>query len=1345
MAISHFRRFTALTLSCCLFLTAAQMPSFAAEKTEGSGTAEQNTLFQPVEDSVRKTAGLSSDERVRIIVELEDKPLISYAVQSQSSVADFFESDRAQELQRAASENRQLFRKELTRSNMDVGIDKEYSVVMNGFSLDAEYGDLESIRNMDGVKNAFVSGFHEYVEPPENQAKTTESVPSIGGDIAKADGYTGKNTVVAILDTGLDVGHEAFGDVNNPKYTKEDIAELQRNNRLTMGSLSTDVLYRSQKIPFAYDYADMDTNVSDPESHGTHVAGIVGANRGTEVTGVAPDAQLFIMKVFGDNTGGAYDSDILAALDDSVKLGADVINMSLGSPAGFSEDSDRAMQAVYERVQEAGIGLYCAAGNEYSSTYQNIAGNDLPKADEPDNGIVGSPSTYDAALSVASMNNVLSTSAYFTAGSHKIRYNDPAESADKQLISLEGTFEYADCGVGASSDFSGKNLSGRIALIERGGEENGEPLSFTQKEANAKKNGAIAMIVYDNTSGELVSMQTGGLIPSVFISRENGQILLNEAEKKITISGDFIDQFSDASSGKMSDFSSWGTTLDLKLKPEITAPGGDIYSTLPGDLYGNMSGTSMASPHLAGAAAVMNQYILEEHDGLSMTAEERSELANALLMSTAVPLKDSGDHLYSPRKQGAGLVRLDRATQSGAYLLGGDGGRPKAELGESESGSYAFDMQAVSLDSGKDLSYDVSVIVLTEDTVTEGGEVYISQSSRTLKDDEVTVNVPDRVTVPAGGRTEIPVKIELTEKGMQNLRAAFPNGIYVEGFVTLTPSAEGEAELSYPFLGYFGDTADIPVFDSDIYDDESASMYEIQLGQFRNYDGGGYILGHNLYVEGASDYNEEKIAIQGGDRSKNVTAVLSLLRNVEKLTFSVEDSDQDPVYIETMEDVQKTFLNGEAYYTPMAEDGWTPYDDWNQALPDGDYVYKVTAENDGNSQSVSFPIVVDSEKPEVLSSTVEGSLWKVQVRDNHYIQAICATASGSTPITEYIEPEVSSAGETAEVVFDLSDPAFDGLEQAKVAMIDYAGNQYISDYYSLDGKEIVGPESVSLDRTEIVMEEGTSANLSANVLPENASNRRVTWESSDQDIVTVDSSGKIEARRAGEATVTARTSNGLTASCRVTVTERQSASGSVIASVSAPASSVRPGEKLPFDFQLENMERVATVAFTFEKDEDLTYSSLEGKNGFTSLGVKWEQNTGTAGLSYLKDGAGGCLTKKALTDIARIQFETEKSGGSAGIRLTGITVAGYDASGKAVLLKSETGQDSAEVTVTEDPQTAVYDLNGDGSVNLLDITYAQLFYQRNTGSADWTEASGCDLDGNGKIDIEDLIILLMHI
>lgn len=94
---------------------------------------------------------------------------------------------------------------------------------------------------------------------------------------------------------------------------------------------------------------------------------------GGVVEGVAPDAQLFIMKVFGDSSGGAYDDDILAALDDSVKFGVDAINMSLGSTAGFSESAYKSMREVYNRVKNSGIALYCAAGNEYSSTYENAA------------------------------------------------------------------------------------------------------------------------------------------------------------------------------------------------------------------------------------------------------------------------------------------------------------------------------------------------------------------------------------------------------------------------------------------------------------------------------------------------------------------------------------------------------------------------------------------------------------------------------------------------------------------------------------------------------------------------------------------------------------------------------------------------------------------------------------------------------------------------------------------------------------------------------------------------------------------------------------------------------------
>ena len=164
---------------------------------------------------------------------------------------------------------------------MDISIEREYSAVLNGFSAYAYPGDLETIRNTKGVKNAFVAGFHELIAPVDNSVKTTGSVPAIGGDIVGDDlGYTGKSTAVAIIDTGLDTSHEAFGSVVSPKYSMADIQEIRDNSKLTIGKLSISAVYKSEKIPYAYDYADVDTNVSGGNSHGTHVAGIVGANSG---------------------------------------------------------------------------------------------------------------------------------------------------------------------------------------------------------------------------------------------------------------------------------------------------------------------------------------------------------------------------------------------------------------------------------------------------------------------------------------------------------------------------------------------------------------------------------------------------------------------------------------------------------------------------------------------------------------------------------------------------------------------------------------------------------------------------------------------------------------------------------------------------------------------------------------------------------------------------------------------------------------------------------------------------------------------------------------------------------
>lgn len=628
---------------------------------------------------------------------------------------------------------------------------------------------------------------------------------------------------------------------------------------------------------------------------------------------------------------------------------------------------------------------------------------------------------------------------------------------------------------------------------------------------------------------------------------------------------------------------------------------------------------------------------------------------------------------------------------------------------------------------------------MTEDTVSENGVVYMAQKARKLSDDEVSVTIPKKITVDPNGETPVNVKIELTEKGKANLKAQFPNGIYIEGFVTMTPIQNDEVSLSYPFMGFFGDWQALNIFDSDIYDDEPASICETQIGQFRNSDGGGYILGHNYYVDGATEYNANKIAIKGSETGKNVTAAVSLLRNADKLTFSVDDSDGNTVYSESSTNVSKSYHSSEGYYTPMAAKGWAPFDVWNTPLDDGNYVYKITATLGRHEETKAFPIVIDSVPPEVISSRIEGANWIVTVHDNHFIQGVCATATGNEPITKWIEPDATSADTTSEITFDLSASGFKGLTQAKIALIDYAGNTYISDYYSLSAAEVIHPQSVTLDKSALVLTEGESAVLNAEIMPQNASNRTVSWSISDTDVAQISASGKVTAKKAGNAVITVQTVNGIKASCDITVNEKKAETLPITAAVSVKKNTLT-GNIIPFRFQLGNIKKVATVSFTFQKDDALQFESLIGKNGFTPLGIKWNNdNTATIALSYLQNGAGGSLTKNELFDAAEVQFKEILNDMTVGIRLVDVSAAGYDKNGKAVYFTTKITAESANTNVTKKSSC---DVNADGVVNLLDITYCQKFYRMGEKSIDWNDFKHCDLDGNGLIDIEDLIIIL---
>ena len=244
----------------------------------------------------------------------------------------------------------------------------EYTTLLNGMSTDVKFGDLEKLANTDGVKEVYLANYYDepVVMPSMDSANDMTN-------ITKVRGYdTGKGTVIAVIDTGITPGHEAFtaydSMLNKAAISKEQAeAAIEKLGR---GK------YLSAKVPFSYDYYDKDNDATDDVSgHGTHVSGIAAGcvlsdDGGYEFAGSAPGAQILALKVFSsDPAERGTSSDVyLAALEDAYTLGADVINMSLGAQNGFVYDGieEEVLNGIFTTLDEAGVICCIAAGNEGS-------------------------------------------------------------------------------------------------------------------------------------------------------------------------------------------------------------------------------------------------------------------------------------------------------------------------------------------------------------------------------------------------------------------------------------------------------------------------------------------------------------------------------------------------------------------------------------------------------------------------------------------------------------------------------------------------------------------------------------------------------------------------------------------------------------------------------------------------------------------------------------------------------------------------------------------------------------------------------------------------------------------
>lgn len=1171
----------------------AVSPSRLTDVTGKYDTSELRKQYFSKENVSLNT--VHNDDEYWFLVDLDGESLMEEYNRSKKydSFSSYLSSREGQNRQ-----NELLYAQRKVLATLDrqgISYEKKYSYteLNTGLALKLKLKDVPAVEKVSGVKAVYVS---ESYAVPQVAVSNNANVYSTGIYNTDEAPNHGAGMVVAVLDTGLDYTHAAFQTMPDPStlaITKEDIAQkwgeqgdktveleaYKRQVELNGGKdVTAEDVWYNDKIPYAYDYADDDADVYPTYStHGTHVAGIVaGKDDNTKVSedsdetfvGVVPDAQLVICKVFSDNLeidalGGANAVDILAAVTDCVKLGVDVINMSLGTSAGFSDETgvmagDYEIAKIYELAQQAGVSLVVAASNDYSSGFGGSYGTNL--ASNPDSGTVGSPSTYPYALSVASINGVPAN--YFIANEKEgvsedeqdvIFLTESNDANGNKYGFMDGLYRQAGLilkngdgsivydkdgkptpdksqtfkaryvvigGVGTASDYTRSIRDelakpNTLALIKRG------DTNFADKVQLAMRYGAAGCIIYNNVSGT-IRMSLGEVkdpIPTCSIGMDEGNILVKGAKNGI---GTLTFSYDYSAGPFMSDFSSWGPTPSLELKPEITAHGGEITSSVPGG-YETLSGTSMAAPNMSGAIAILRSYVASTYhlEGVALTNR-----VYQLLMSTATMARNEENNPYSPRKQGAGLAGINEAVKTKAYLTVSDDennelDKPKLELGDDKKRTGVYEMEFDVHNVSSDVkSYTPDVYVMTEtlssDLKTVAEKAYMLENCTIeVWVDGVKLAEGAPVSVAANATAKVKVKITLDQGAKDYLNATFKNGMYVEGFVRLvdTDTADG-VDLGIPYLAFYGDWNDAPLFDWSIYEvEESEADRTVEEADKKKasaspsrplglFDDGQYILnlGSYLYQFAPTDKEiiptEEHAAISCYDEQSRQTiyqlylVYAGLLRGAKKLDIDITDTATGEVlYTKEAINARKSYAAGgsnigSAVYFNLNPAEWSmPNNRHYTVTMKGHLDYEGETKN---NDSYSFGFTVDIEAPVITDYRIRYEAYEeneetkyriyldTDVYDNQYAMSLLpcyigTNADGQQAITllsEFPLPIYSSKGGITTVSYEVTDIFDTYVKTGRLLLCaqDYALNETIYAVNPIEGTDY--PSSLELETDE---------------------------------------------------------------------------------------------------------------------------------------------------------------------------------------------------------------------------------------------------------------------------------------
>ncbi|MGU7961806.1 S8 family serine peptidase [Streptococcus suis] len=951
-----------------------------------------------------------------------------------------------------SDENRNLVLDKLKKID-GVKIVHEYKEVLTGASVEVGKESLSDVKAITELTS---------LEESRRIRPTLHTAKQLVGALKASSKYQtdGRGMVIAVIDSGLDIKH---------KDMRLDEGVVPKIKEITPSTTGTYTL----KVPHGYNYVSGNDNLYDDthEPHGMHIAGTLAGNATDEevaskqgIDGIAPNAQLLVYKIFSNdpkNYKAETEDAAYAAIEDAIKHGADVISLSVGYyDSGLPGN---AYYTIAKRAAEKGIIITAAIGNAGASSsdtsFDLHTNNALGAVDTATTvGVAATP----AVIGVGSARNTHLVQREFMLNGQSFGYYPIGYTT-----LTEGKYEFVDAGNGRWEEVQGLDLAGKVAIIKKD--------KFDLKDAvrNLKFKDVAGIIVintdqgwnkdYYKTHQLLVDDKTLLSYSSIWgisLSGEDGRRLLEVANQSQGNTGlvlkPTIGMKKLIEVPTVSGFSSWGPTVNLELKPEIVAPGEDVYATLNDNRYGTMSGTSMASPIVAGASALLLPRIRQMTPPEGMT---RMDLLRIILMNTATPLidvLDSSGHALenSPRQQGAGLLQIDRAFETDVILHHRlKGGVELKEIGRETEFEVTLEnlgnqQRNFAISAGKVLtSQDVPV-----DRIGRSGKVVKEIHATEIKGSSLHLS---EQSIQLGPKEKKTIRLRLD--------AGEAKDQFAEGYIYFKSLTEGQSDISIPYFGFVGDWSKERIVDAPAWETGSKLKLTSVLSSYKHNKSGRYIeLGREKIQDNQSPINPEDIAIQNqhsDSQTGNAFVRFALLRDITNYDLDIvkEATEDAPVlrridtgtmlsrvryvdYFESLSEYSKL-------RTPIELHRWDGklYDasqDENIPAPEGQYFFRLRVKNKENGayQYTYLPVKIDNQKPEIVAIDTNRLTSHrelvVTAKDNNKVWEVRANLNGENLLVEKV---VDDSGQLHYHLKEVELP-LDAKNHLRVEAMDIAGN-----------------------------------------------------------------------------------------------------------------------------------------------------------------------------------------------------------------------------------------------------------------------------------------------------------------